>query len=777
MKIYFLVIALLVFKVINAQIINIPDVNFKNKLLRADINNDTAKNLSGNFFKIDANNDGEIQVEEASQVSLLNLVNYSILNLEGILNFKNIKSLDCYYNSLSSINLDGLIHLESLDLSTNYIKSLDVSSLKNLKNLNLHQNELELLNVSGLPNLLWLDCGRSKLASLDVSSSTNLEQLICSENQISELNISGLSKLRFLDCYTNKLTTLNLTNSSSLTHLRCEGNNLTSLNCENLKELTYVQCFQNKISTLDFSSSKNLTHLMCFDNQLISIIAKTSVLFDSFWFYNNPNLKYICVDTNNLDYVKGLINQLGYSNCEVNTYCTFTPGGEFYLIKGISKVDIDNNGCDVNDIIFPNLNFSITNGTNKGNIISNAMGNYSIPVQDGTHTITPVLENASYFNISPSSVNVTFPTQSSPFAQDFCITPNGVHNDLEINVLPTIPARPGFDATYKIIYKNKGNTSQSGSVALTFNDAVLDYVSAVPNVNRQITDKISWDYSNLLPFETRTITVTLNVNSPMEIPSVNIGDRLSFNALINPVTGDEKPVDNSSALRQSVVGSFDPNDKTCLEGDVITPDLIGEYVHYLIRFENTGTYAAQNIVVKDLIDLTKFDISTLVPTKASHDFVTKISDGNKVEFIFENINLSFNNATNDGHIAFKIKTLPTLVVGDSFANEANIYFDYNFPILTNKATSTFKTLETQDFEFGDYFSVYPNPVNDILNIGIKNVIQVKSMAVYDILGQLIIAVPDAQTVSKIDVSKLTIGNYFLKMNTNKGTSSVKFIKQ
>jgi hypothetical protein len=50
------------------------------------------------------------------------------------------------------------------------------------------------------------------------------------------------------------------------------------------------------------------------------------------------------------------------------------------------------------------------------------------------------------------------------------------------------------------------------------------------------------------------------------------------------------------------------------------------------------------------------------------------------------------------------------------------------------------------------------------------------MAVYDILGQLVIAVPNAQTISKIDVSKLNTGNYFLKTNTDKGTSSVKFIK-
>ncbi|TDO82932.1 putative repeat protein (TIGR01451 family)/predicted secreted protein (Por secretion system target) [Flavobacterium chryseum] len=263
----------------------------------------------------------------------------------------------------------------------------------------------------------------------------------------------------------------------------------------------------------------------------------------------------------------------------------------------------------------------------------------------------------------------------------------------------------------------------------------------------------------------------------METPAVNINDRLSFNALILPLVNDEKPVDNSFALRQTVVGSYDPNDKTCLEGDVITPELIGEYVHYLIRFENTGTYKAENIVVKDMIDLSKFDISTLVPTSASHSYTTKISQGNKVEFIFEKINLPFDDANNDGYIAFKIKTLPTLSIGDAFTNEANIYFDYNFPILTNKATSTFKTLGTQDFEFSNYFNVYPNPAKNDLNISSNNQIEIRSMSIYDILGQLIIAVPSAGKASKVDVSKLRTGNYILKIKTDKGISGTKFIKE
>ncbi|WP_442787838.1 T9SS type A sorting domain-containing protein, partial [Flavobacterium suncheonense] len=310
-----------------------------------------------------------------------------------------------------------------------------------------------------------------------------------------------------------------------------------------------------------------------------------------------------------------------------------------------------------------------------------------------------------------------------------------------------------------------------------FEDSKMDLLSASPMPNTQSVDNMSWDFTNLQPFETRVIYLTMNINAPTDTPAVNIGDQLNFTATITPMVGDEVPYDNISAIKQIVVGSYDPNDKTCLEGDIIAPSEVGKYVHYVIRFENTGTYPAENIVVKDMIDTAKFDINTLVPIKGSHSFVTNITSGNKVEFIFENINLPFDDANNDGYVAFKIKTKPTLVNGDTFSNSANIYFDYNFPIVTNTATTTIQALSTQDFEFGQYFNVYPNPVNTVLNIDTKQTIEVSSISIYNQLGQLVVVVPSAQNVKTVDVSSLASGNYFIKINSDKGTSNAKFIKR
>ncbi len=833
-------LALIFFSFANAQIVNILDNNFKAKLLESSSSKIIAKDLSGNYFKIDADGDGDIQVSEAQNVSYLNVSYSGILSLEGISFFSQLNYLDCFNNPINTLDFTTLPNLEYLNCSNIKLTSIDVTPLIKLKYFYCSGNQLASLDIKSLVNLQSLGCSYNKLTFLEVTPLVNLKKIYCSYNQLTSLELKGLVNLENIDCSYNQLSLLDLTGVVSLNSLLCNNNNIKSLGLAGLVNLTDLVCSENELPSIDVTDLVNLTGLFChtnllasldvtrlvnlkylvfFNNKLTSInlaglvnlrslncgsneltslnlnsqinlnslscevnrltnlFIKNTKIDGSFSFSGNKNLEYICVNDNQLKNVQNLVNIYRDSKCQVNTYCSFVPGGTFYTIQGSHKIDVNMNGCDSDDVVFPNLNFSITDGKSTGRFISNSSGNYSIPVGAGTYSITPILENPNYFTVSPATISVTFPAQTSPFIQNFCVAPNGVHNDLEITILPTIPARPGFDATYKIIYKNKGNQMQSGSVVLSFNDAVLDLVSAIPATNSEVIDKLTWDYTNLKPLESREITITFNVNSPMETPAVNNGDRLSFNALINPVAGDEKPVDNSFALRQTVVGSYDPNDKTCLEGDVITPDLIGEYVHYLIRFENTGTYPAQNVVIKDIIDLSKFDISTLIPTKASHDFVTKISDNNKVEFIFENIQLPFDDATNDGYIAFKIKTLPTLKVGDSFQNEANIYFDYNFPILTNTAKSTFQTLGTQDFQFSDYFSLYPNPVNDIINIQTKSTIEVKSMAVYDILGQIIIAVPDVKTVSNIDVSKLSTGNYFLKMNTNKGTSNVKFVKK
>lgn len=716
MKNYYLLLFLFFGLFGKAQIISIPDANFKAKLLAASPSIGIAKDINGNNIKIDLNNNTEIEVSEVLNVRQLLVYSSYIQSLDGISYFSNLIHLNCSNNQLSNLNLSGLLSLNSLICS---------------------YNQLSNLNVSGVFNLNYLHCSDNALTNLNVSGLLNLQNLICSNNQLPNLNVSGLVNIIYLHCSNNQISTLNTNGLINLASLFCSNNLLTNLFIKN-----------NKQENIEFSG--------------------------------NANLQYICSDDLDINNIQLKIAEYGYSNCHVNTYCSYTPGGIFYSIQGQQKFDNENNGCDVTDDFIPNLKYSITNGSTTSSLISNHMGNYSVSVQSGSHTITPILENPNYFTVSPTNIVVNFPTQTSPVTQNFCLIPIDEIHDVEISILPINPARPGFDCNYKIVYKNKGNQTENGTINFAYDDTVFDFVSSSVATSSLTFGNINWNYSNLQPFETRSINVVLNLNSPIETPAVNGGDVVDLTATIT-APGEipcnnwlQSQCDNVFTLNQTVVNSYDPNDKTCLEGNSISPDRVGGYVHYMIRFENTGTFPAENIVVKDMIDTAKFDVNSLIPLNASHNYVTKITD-NKVEFIFENINLPFDDVNNDGYVAFKIKTLPTLVVGNTFSNSANIYFDYNFPIVTNTATTTIAALSNPSFEFANYFSLYPNPTNNELNINLKSAVEINSIQIYNTIGQLVTV--QTGNALKVDVSNLKTGNYFVKINTNEGFSSSQFIKE
>jgi uncharacterized repeat protein (TIGR01451 family) len=820
-KYYFLVLGMFLFAGVKAQIINFPDANFKAALLMADTSNNIASNLLNNSFKIDSNSNGEIEVSEALQVTRLYVQNSNISDLTGINYFTNIYALGCNNNRISSLNFNTLTQLKYLDCSQNQLTNLNVNIFTNLIKLWCSNNQLTSLNINSLNNLEVLFCSNNQLTSLNILNASLLKTVDCSFNSLTSLDLSNCSSVfDTLNIQNNFISTINFSNIIKFNSLNIRNNNLKGIDLSNVTYVYWEFLFGNNTSddvifrsyfymspggSIKFSSpvaiNLDLTNLKSFGDgdlppflvienspnlEIINLKNSYNHIFYSFAgsdvpginiiqlrINNCPNLKYFCADAGEETNLTTILP----SQVQVNSYCSFTPGGEFYTIQGTAKFDSNYNGCDVSDLPTSNLKFSVTDGTNTGSVIANTTGSYVIPVQAGTHTVIPVIENPSYFSISPSNTVVTFPTQTSPFTQDFCVTANGVHPDLEVAVLPITRARAGFDATYKIIYKNKGNQTQSGSVNLTFNDAVLDLINANPIATTQSTNNLSWNFTDLKPFEIREIELKVNVNSPIETPAVNIDDILSYTATITSTQTDDTPTDNTFTLNQTVVGSFDPNDKTCLEGATIAPSAVGKYVHYLIRFENKGTAEAQNVVVKDMIDTSKFDVNSLVITQGSHPFVTRITETNKVEFIFENINLPFDDATNDGYVAFKIKTKPSLVVGDSFSNTASIYFDYNFPIVTNTATtSVLQSLGNQDFEFDSYFSVYPNPVQNSLNLDIKKQIRLSSISIYNTLGQQILVIPNEQYTKQVDVSNLKTGNYFIKLTSDKGSAIGKFIK-
>ena len=747
------------------------------------------------------------------QTLVCNYCNLSALNLNTL---TNLSYLDCSYNTISALDLSPVPNLTHLDCHANSISNLDVSNSINLTYLNCYTNGISVLNVEPLVNLTYLDCHWNLLTQLNVSNLTNLTHLECSDNQLSSLDVSTLTNLTHLGCQINQLTNLNVLPLTNLTRLSCNNNLFTELDVSTLVNLTGLT-FGNEglnpvdvgmlinLESLDFrggnQESLNLNPLTnlyslwvnctatSFDlsnlpssyfgdgyyspilltGLLNNLNLKTGSPFLQINIQNCYNLNYICVNESDIDtlYLP--------SNAQVNSYCNFAPGGVYNTITGTVALDLNTNGCEPTDQTLENFKIQIVNGTNTGSNFTNTLGDYLFFTQAGNYQITPQLQNP-YFTVTPATTQLNFPTvDGSNQILDVCITPNGIHNDLEIAILGLTPPSPGFDVNYRLVYKNNGNQVLSGTVNYTFDDTVLDFISANPTQTSQSTNNLSWNYTNLLPFETRTIDIMLNLNGPTETPAVNINDTLYSNASISPTAGDENEEDNFFSLQQVVIGSYDPNDKTCLEGETISPSQVGDYLHYLIRFQNSGTAPAVNVVVKDMIDTTKFDMASLQLTSASHQHITRITN-NKVEFIFENIQLPAeqdDEPGSHGFVAFKIKTKPNLVLGNTVSNTADIYFDYNFPIITNTASTTVSNLGVNEFE-NLSVAMTPNPVKDLLTISADDIIT--SIQIFDVQGRIIATQISNSSLITLDMSQQNVGVYFVKVRTEKGVKVEKIIK-
>jgi hypothetical protein len=718
MKKNYLFLMMLVSCWATAQTINFPDPNFKNAL----INNALSFDDNGNPVIIDVNIDGEIQVSEALLLKsiFIDVTTSSITDITGIENFANLRTLSIKNQNIATVNLTALINLVSIRIENSALTSL---------------------------------------------------------------NLNGLNKLTRVDCSQNALTELDLSHDNIINNLRVENNNLTLLDLSGCQNLETLFCTNNQLVSLDFSQVPTLENFFANGNLLQYINLKNgNTYFGAMAFEENPNLAFVCIDEYESDVVKTYLAQ-NFPNCVVNSYCSFVPGGDYHTLTGTFKYDDDANGCDTNDSMISSQRFTINNGTTTDTVMTNAIMGYTLGLPAGTYTLAPLNPNPAYFTVEPASVILTLSDSETEdlHVQNYCLSPIGAFHDLDITILPIVPARPGFDAKYRIIYRNKGNTTQFAGISFNYNDDVLDFVSASMPASGG-PGGLFWEIPNITPFEEGIIDITLNANAPTETPALNIDDILHFEANIqNPIPEavEQTPLDNTYKLDQIVVGSYDPNDKTCVEGTTITPEMAGEYVTYMIRFENTGTYAAENVVVQDKIDLEKFEIGSLTPLRSSHPFVTRTTNGNNVEFIFENIMLpGMPSEERHGYVAFKIKTKATLQLNDTFSNTAAIYFDYNAPVITNEAVTTFAiTQSNPDFDFNRYITIYPNPATTVLSLEVNGEIMIESLEVYNIMGQMVLTMPKANNKSAIDIASLASGTYILKVTSNKGTSNSKFIKK
>lgn len=457
------------------------------------------------------------------------------------------------------------------------------------------------------------------------------------------------------------------------------------------------------------------------------------------------------------------------NNCIITRISPLLPN----LIGGAVTFNTNNDNCQTG-IGYPNKLVTTTSGVNTYGTFTNYYGSYSLYIPNsGSFNTTAMTNLGSGLSSNPTSVTQVSSGENMNYPASFCISSATNFNDLSVVLIPTDHARPGFTSNYRLHYENNGTTSLNGSIQLTYNNGKLSYSYSNYAPDATTSNSLTYNFIDLLPYQYRDIYINFNVFTP---PTVNQGDVLTFSTTGTTTVTDANPTDNTYVLNQSVVNSFDPNDKTVLEGATITAAQAARPLHYITRFQNTGTFAAYTVVLKETLDA-DLDWNTFEPIGSSHNYRIQIKNGNQVTITFDAINLinsSANEPASNGWFAYKIKPKSTFAIGNIATSSADIYFDYNLPIATNSVTTQIAPLSNSEFDKAN-FSVYPNPANNYFVIN-SNLTESSSYELVDINGK-ILTYGIVENKKQVDISSLESGFYFLNIKTQNSKFAYKIVKQ
>lgn len=448
--------------------------------------------------------------------------------------------------------------------------------------------------------------------------------------------------------------------------------------------------------------------------------------------------------------------------------------GRYNLISGEVFADLNSNGFqDSGEPSMPGK--KIAEQSTGRFSFSQTNGQYSVAVLDtGNYTVSASSQMWYYPNPGLHTATFTGINQTDSL-NDFAYQPLGNFDDVCVTITPLGQFRSGFTATYQINYGNYGTTNIAPTIYF-YPDTNVTFQSATITPTQITPDSVVWSLPAMLPFQTGSIIITVNVD--LGLP---IGTLINSRAHIEPYLTDANPSCNNSNWEVYTTGSFDPNDIIVNRSDFTTTELsTSPWLEYIIRFQNTGNDTAFTVKILNPIDTNKLDISSIEFVNASHPVnINWINYQRNMEFKFENILLPDSN-TNEplshGFVRYRIQPKTTLNAGDSITNFAAIYFDFNEPVITNTA-KTIIVLPTGlagTTTSPGKLLVFPNPAENSINIsGIQLENGKAQLRLMDMYGKLILEKTITETTANLETDQLAKGVYLIQSGGKRAT----FVKQ
>lgn len=201
--------------------------------------------------KKDRDGDGFLSQDELDAVTTMDLRKQGIKQLDGLEYFRNLKSLNCSENDLTTLVLNDFPALTSLTCNEN--------------------PSLETLDLRGVPALEHLYCFHSALSELDLQNVSALTYLAWGGSPLQELDLSANPQLQVLHVLGGDLTSADLSHNPKLDTLLWNHTRIETLDLSNQTELTYLNCTDNQLTALDLSGNSKLETLYAGRNCLLAI--------------------------------------------------------------------------------------------------------------------------------------------------------------------------------------------------------------------------------------------------------------------------------------------------------------------------------------------------------------------------------------------------------------------------------------------------------------------------------------------------------------------------
>ena len=245
-----------------------------------------------------------------------------------------------------------------------------------------------------------------------------------------------------------------------------------------------------------------------------------------------------------------------------------------------------------------------TNPTTSGTMLwTDSAGLFQVSVTDSVGCL------------NAASVLVHSPTSDSLFD----VTPLLISN-------PYIAGQP---TQVRVEVVNLGCAPADGQAMLIL-DSLTFFLNSVPPPDQVMGDTLAWNYDSLAyQSDHFNAKVSLLVSQ-----FTTIFDTICQTVVALPYAGDIDTLNNEKTYCEPALAAYDPNDKKAFPAGICEPHyaLIDERIEYTIRFQNTGTAPANNVLLIDTID-SGLDIASLTVLSQSHDpMVVEVLPGNIVQF-------------------------------------------------------------------------------------------------------------------------------------------------